>query len=362
MTLSKARSMLAMGLVLTSASTSAYKINPLTDRNVRGERPQGASLGHTVHEDITHAAISCADGHVPEVPIGLLPLCPRGPSQVSKRVAGGPGNIGNAIIVGVWWNDDPYGFLYRKKLLNGVLAWLAAKRTAGRVRKLGLPPRDQGMSRMLYRSHFDDLQFLHAMAARDAESPRLTQQRIIDWIAFTYRVSTGEIDEGAPLFKTRSPFEELVPPDDPRWTIAYLFKRSRMKGLATPELALGSLLHMVQDSFSASHTVRAFDASEKCPNGRITQFYAYQGQQARAHRAEDSRKSFHASAESRFSDLQNPVEASARMILFARQKADWAGEVLPYLTQTLFCVDEDAEFSGPGKFRRLRASGRLASD
>jgi hypothetical protein len=362
MTLSKARSLLAVILILTSAPTSAYKINPLADRNVRGERPHKARLSYTVHEDITHAAISCADGHGLAVPIGLVPLCPQGSNQVSRRPTSGPGNVGNAIIVGIWWNDDPYGYLYRKDVWNGLLAWLAAKRTAGRVRRLGLAQRGEGMSRMLYRSHFDDFQFLHGMAARDADSPRRTQQQIIDWIAFTYRVSTGEIDEGAPLHKISSPLRELVPPADPRWTVSYLFKRSRMNGLATQGLALGSLLHVVQDSFSASHTDRAFDASERCPNGRVTQFYAYQGQQARAHGAEDSRKSFNASAESRFSDLQNPVEASARMILFARRKADWAGEVLPYVLNTLFCVDEHAEVSGPGKFGRLRAPGRLSRD
>ncbi len=362
MTLSKARFVLAMSLVLTSASTSAYKINPLTDRNNRAERLQGASLGHTVHEDITHAAISCADRHGPEVPIGLLPLCPQGSSQVSERVAGGAGNIRNAIIVGVWWNDDPHGFLYRKDVWNGVLAWMAAKRTAGRVRKLGPAYRDQGMSRILYRSHFDDLQFLHAMAARDAESPRRTQQQIIDWIAFTYRVSIGEVDEGASLHQISSPLKGLIPADDPRLTVSYLFKRARMKRLATRELALGSLLHVVQDSFSASHTVRAFDASETCPNGRITQFYAYQGQRERAHGAEDTRKAYHASAKTRFSSLQNPVEASARMVLFVRRKADWANEVLPYLKQTLFCVDEHAKASGPGKFSRLGGFERLARD
>jgi hypothetical protein len=50
------------------------------------------------------------------------------------------------------------------------------------------------------------------------------------------------------------------------------------------------------------------------------------------------------------------------MIVFARRKADWAGEVLPYVMETLFCVDQHAEASGPGKFKRRRASGRLAAD
>lgn len=345
----KAHLVLAISLALTSASAAAYKINPLTDRHTRGEQAQRASRANTVHEYITYAAIACADGYGPRVPIGPHPLCAH-PSKGFKRIAGGPGNISNAIIVGVWWNDDPHGFLYRKDVWNGVLSWLAAKRSAGRVQKFGPQYRDRAMRGMLYRSHFDDLQFLHAMATRDAEHPSRTRQQIIDWIAFTYRVSTGEIDERTSLHKLNSSIGDLFAGEDPRATVSSLFRRSGMERLATREVALGSLLHVVQDSFAASHTVRAFEASEECPGGRIAQFYAYQRQREKSHGAEDTRKALDATWKNTFTALQNPVEASARMILFVRRKADWTEDVLPYVGQTLFCVDEAAQPSGPGKF------------
>jgi hypothetical protein len=343
----------ALSAVLTSASAVAYKINPFKDRYTGGEVTRRAGSADSVHEDITHAAIACAADHGELTPIGPVPLCRHRSSHVSARAAGEPGNISNAVIVGTWWNDDPQGFLYRNDVVHGVLAWLAAKSAANRVRNGQLQHRDRAPGRLLYRSHFHDLQFLHAMAARDGESAQQTRQQIIDWIAFTYQVATGEIGEGAPLGTLESPVPDLFTPADPRRTVSYLFKRSRMQELATRELALGSLLHVVQDSFAASHAFRTFDASEACPDGRITQFYAYQGQREKAHGAQDTRRALNESLETKFTHLQNPVEASTRMILFVRRKAQWAQEVLPYLQQTLFCLDEAAEPSGPGEFRRL---------
>jgi len=347
----------ALSAVLTSVSAAGYKINPFKDRNTGGELTQRAGSADAVHEDITYAAIACADDHGGVAPIGPTPLCLHRSSHVAERPAGGPGNIGNAIIVGVWWNDDPHGFLYRNDVWNGVLSWLAAKSTASRVRKQGPQHRERATGRLLYRSHFHDLQFLHAMAAKDGEEASRTRQQIIDWIAFTYRVSTGEHGEGASLHGLGSPVRELFTPADPRLTVSYLFKRSRMRELATRELALGSLLHVVQDSFAASHAVRKFEASDACPSGRITQFYAYQGQREKAHGAQDTRKALNESLASRFTDLQNPVEASARMILFVRRKADWNQEVLPYVRETLLCLDGAAEISGSGKFGRAQRWG-----
>ena len=342
--------LVAFGAVLTSASAAGYKINPFKDRNTGGELTQRTSSADAVHEDITHAAIACADDHAAPAPIGPTPICLHRSSHVPERTAGGPGNIRNAVIVGVWWNDDPEGFLYRNDLWNGVLSWFAAKSAASRVRKHGPGHRERARGLLLYRSHFDDLQFLHAMAAKEGEEASRTRQQIIDWIAFTYRASTGEHGEGASLRGLDSPVGKLFTPAGPPLTVSSLFKRSRMHELATRELALGSLLHVVQDSFAASHAVRTFEPSKACRSGRITQFYAYQGQREKPHGAQDSRKALNESLESRFTKLQNPVEASARMILFVRRKADWNREVLPYVRETLLCLDGAAKLSGSGEY------------
>lgn len=61
------------------------------------------------------------------------------------------------------------------------------------------------------------------------------------------------------------------------------------------QVAIGALLHMVQDSFSQAHTSRDEETGASCPAmpgysqpGRINQFYSYAGQIGHMHDEEDT--------------------------------------------------------------------------
>jgi hypothetical protein len=185
------------------------------------------------------------------------------------------------------------------------------------------------------------------MANRDGEAAQATQDRVIAWLGFAYAVAAGAIPKDAQVSQLSSPIREAFA-DEPWLTVHKLFKpRSRMKNLSLQQLALGSMLHLVQDSYAASHARREAAPSVRCPNGRITQFLSYLHQQTDRHRAEDKRSALDYRGTLA---LQNPVEASARLILLARRRSDWDTVVEPYLRSRVFCLDSDAERSGPGTF------------
>lgn len=330
------------------AAAPAYQLNPLKDRNRGGELPRLGKAIDTVHEDITYAALACADSFAGLEPLDAQPVCnPR----ITRRTASDAGNISNALIVGLWWNDDPRQFLFANNIPAAAIQWADAQHVARQVRRSQGRYWNGRMRRMMYRSHFSDLQFVHGMANHDLEPSEHTRQRILRWLSFAYAVATGEIRGQAKLAQLDYPIPEAFA-DGRGLTVKGLFKpRSQMAELPLAQLALGSLLHTVQDSYAASHAQREFTPSVRCPNGRITQFYSFLQQDTDRHRAEDSRSALQRSSSMRFTDLQNPVEVSARLIILARRNADWDSVVEPYLRSTVFCLEQGAAVAGPGMFR-----------
>jgi hypothetical protein len=111
-------------------------------------------------------------------------------------------------------------------------------------------------------------------------------------------------------------------------------------------MALGSLLHLIQDSYSDAHTQRSLEASEKCPTGRVVQFRAYGNQISSQHSTADTRSAWKGQT---FSKEHDPVNVSATILLFAERRTDWP-IVETYLRDTIFCLDADAEHAGPGRY------------
>lgn len=333
------RLLLMTTALIAPVAAAAYQLNPLKDRH-RGGQLSGFGRGvDSVHEDITHAAIRCARAAGAADPVGAKPIC-REP--VRHRTRADEGNIRNPLIVGLWWNDDPRQFLFGKAVINAALQWSDAQHSARLARRSGGRHRHPAMQKLLYRSHFGDLQFLHAMAARDGEPPALTQQRILAWFAFAYSVATGAMSPDTRLGQLAPPLRDSFAADW-SWTVEQLFKpRSGMKHLPLGELALGTMLHVAQDSYSSSHATRNMAPSPACAAGSVTGFHFFLGQDTAQHRAADSRAALHHDTAARFTALQNPVEASARLILLTRRRADWATVVEPYLRSTLFCLDPSA--------------------
>ena len=202
---------------------------------------------------------------------------------------------------------------------------------------------------MNYRGHYGDLQFIHGMASRNEEDPATTRDNMLVWAEFAYAVATRQIDPDTTLDRVPTPGFRRHFAKQPGWAISYLLGPRyllRQQPDHFQQMALGSLLHMVQDSYSAAHAERAFDASPRCPNGRVRQFYSYVDQDSDKHGTADTRAGWQART---FTAAQDPVNVSATLIRFARERTAWP-VVRSYLQDTVFCLDADAQASGPGPY------------
>lgn len=347
----------AVGLSLLATAAHPYLLNPMRDRYSGGTGhgffAQVRSITNieldSVHEDITHAAEACANPERQMDPAGREPICSE---TVTERQSGQAGNINNPLIRGVWWNDDPNQLLNRIHYLTWQVRMEDAESIARHGRNLrGQSRRINSTYYMQYRSHFGDLQFLHAQAAQDGELPGVTQQRILNWMQFAYAIAIEEIGPEKTLAEVNLPVTRDFFGNQSGWTVAFLFEpRIHFRTGRFGDLALGSMLHVVQDSFAAGHNHREYGGGAGCEHGRVVQFTSYIGQDSDKHGAEDTRAALLRNMQTRFTPLHNPVEASARLITFVRRKADWQTVVEPYLRNNLFCVGSDAVPAGPGDF------------
>jgi hypothetical protein len=185
-------------------------------------------------------------------------------------------HFSRGIMFGNWWNDDPL-------MLTWGQSWdiIGGSLVATRFLKDGYKQypsagcdvvADQHLGRW---SHFGPLQHLHFMTnmKRSGSNP---EQRIVSttdlalsWMKFAYRVAIGDLkpqdmfteelerQAGLPSValnhcvqdRANVKIRTLFTLRDPTWTDTY--RRS-----ITPEVALGTMLHVIQDSFSPAHTCR----------------------------------------------------------------------------------------------------------
>lgn len=256
------------------------------------------------------------------------------------------------VIRGIRWNDDPLSFARA----NGHIYYLSFKDSCDHSETVD-PSWD-----LLYRTHCGDMQFLHAMASTPYETSKVTREKIMMWLEFSFKVSSGEIDKDwrfvslAKQYLERNTtwewaFNYLMTNNgtirldwQPEWlftlhcgrwfTWSGLFFRARLTELTCDDLnnqfteqeiqdiALGSLLHLLQDSFSRSHVLRdrsgGVEMSAVSGVGRILQFGNYGMQDQELHGKADltiSYKDFHKEF-----DL---IDISARIIeLAVMQRGD----------------------------------------
>ena len=222
-------------------------------------------------------------------------------------------NLIRKVIRGVRWNDDPLNFLP-----DNPRQWLLNFERASKI-----TDRINENFDLFYRSHHADLQFLHAMASSEDESAQFTLDAIMSWIEFTYKVASGYIPIHTPFKrlhnyltpKTSLVFKKFFTQNGRRlnWTPAYLFSLKCTREVTLPStfgeldcsqtpwlpnkhdiqnIALGSLLHVIQDSFSDSHVTRNpdYDGNYSLIHGRsaIQTFNTYKKQSIRLHRGADS--------------------------------------------------------------------------
>jgi hypothetical protein len=300
-----------------------------------------------VHENITLAALMRSNV---AVPAGVK----RGSDQAVDE-----------FLRGVIWNDDPAILMFDENasdnwLFNWGIGWYAAFYFAGHATM-------NNVTNLTGRSHYWDMQFLHAMAAAPGEAPQDTLAQIMLWAEVMYRLAIGEgvtrTDELAGIqitssvagnaatysYSMASFFDDLARPTS-RDTIGYLLTQdTAFQGLDVGRRAIGSLLHVVQDSYARGHVKRTltnpgdlvggetdkFKPGTYGHYGDVENFHCYKGQDSTLHDKYDKPSwwsSVDASDLTSFNSLpgaRDAIDASIKLLNMSRAGTAWAANSGP---------------------------------
>ncbi len=374
----------ALLLLFVSFQAGAFQIAPLgskfearltkeTDSHLgRIAGAVGVLVKEPVHEEITQLGFGC--------PVDRDKLVDDGSCR-----GGDAGYVNPFVIYGVRWNDLPpfrlnvgqgdkckkYFFINQRACSSDQTVRFAtqpdcwyclfkeAERKATTKKITGCekgPKYEQG--NMMTRSHFGDLQFLHSMANEEGTAPELTRQKILDWIQFAWRVFTKEV---APNTLLRSLDIATIKEHFgcSEWTVADIYILGRTERLLSriDDIAFGSILHTVQDSFAAAHVTRDTPVQgEQCSSslkqhrpGRIVEFHTYGAQDGKKHDEGDYRSAMAIGSRDRWPDA---VEATRVLFEFYNANATWE-TARPYV-ECLFELSPKNRPASPGEhFRRV---------
>lgn len=352
----------AIGLALLPLPAAAFKLTPegsfierklasrsqsYWERLLAGTALSGIQkVGEAVHEEITNRILGCE---------GDADIC-GAPDYEPKNAY---------VLAGVRWNDDP-PFRFEKNQGNfggceagATIRLVTFPRCWANVFKDGEKRAERGdildgdNAPLLVRSHFGDLQFLHAMANRDTEPAETVRKRILTWAEFAWRTSLGEFSLSARVREL--PIEGIGEFFAGKgWSIQDLFAlgNPHIRKLDNmTEVAFGSLLHVVEDSFAAGHVARSAPDGRHCPDpaaahampGRIVEFHSYVNQDADRHGASDTRQAFSAHWSG---DRPNVVDVGRTLNDYFIRRAAWS-EVKPYL-ECIFTLDDEVRPASAG--------------
>jgi hypothetical protein len=305
-------------------------------------------IGEPVHEEITNRILGC---------VGDADIC-GAPDYDPKNAY---------VLAGVRWNDDP-PFRFEKNYGNfsgceagATVRLVTFPQCWANVFKNGEKRAGRGDSfnsenaSLLVRSHFGDLQFLHAMASKDGETTVEIRERILMWAEFTWRIALGEVKlstyvKDVPVAGINKLFLRNG------WSVQDLFALGNphvRKPEYMSEVAFGSLLHMVQDSFADGHVQRASaDSSNSCLGisgeikmpGKIIEFHSYVNQNPEKHGGDDERNAF---SKHWSSSTPNVVDIGSELNRYFVRRATWE-EVKPYV-ECIFALDTEVKKSSSGE-------------
>ncbi len=289
----------------------------------------------SVHEEITHRAYECNFEGVG--------ICSNPDAEYATPY----------VIAGVRWNDDPPfqlrsdqargtsckttyadGRLVTIRFITQPRCWgelfLAAEKQIKANPEKAFELANQSV--LPLRSHFGDLQFIHSMASTNGEDPAETRRKILNWAEFTWGVVGGDYGLGTWLKDVKLPvIEQFFGTSG--WRVQELFTLGDPSLRAhLGDIAFGSLLHMVEDSFAAGHVDRMEPANgDQCAAsqhrapGPIQEFHSYAQQDSAKHADADSRTAF---VNNRLTP--DVVDVGRTLVALRNAKADWT-EVGPYL-------------------------------
>jgi hypothetical protein len=283
------------------------------------------AFGNAVHERAIHMIYGCAESNPGD--------CTEPPADLAAPAA---------VLAGAQWNDNPPFRLSNTtlsscpveqtiKLPYWPVCWFRLFRDAEkRAEKGEFFDADSGAV-LLYRSHFGDMQFLHSMASKDGmqASERGVELR---------KLPVAGMDQ---LFKNRG------------WSAQQLFTLGDPTFRGTKDFqdfVFGSLLHLVEDSFTKSHTLRDDPSGAYCSSmqnllkpGEIISFNAYAMQDKDKHKKADS----HDDLTVHLAEANpNVVDVGKIIKGFYDNRKPWI-EVKPYF-ECLFTLQNLAALSSAG--------------
>lgn len=263
-------------------------------------------------------------------------------------------------IRGIIWNDDPSCLLFKKSTDNnhrfGIGADFFWEFTTG------------SPNCMTQRSHFHDLQFLHAMGSREGELPNDTRKNILDWMGVMYRLACGNqgVQENDPL-KAHLPGLFNGSTNPPEWFSLrdlILATTPGYRDTRIPFRALGICLHIIQDSYAKGHVQRQLlnpkDLEGRDSNGYlyfrpttwgqwgpILSFHTYKNQNTTRHGFYDGLEGANMpdprnlDSFNRLSGARDAIEASINFINAYAEKQPW-DKVCQSLVEGVFALDDNA--------------------
>ncbi|KAF2840962.1 hypothetical protein M501DRAFT_1002043 [Patellaria atrata CBS 101060] len=164
-------------------------------------------------------------------------------------------NANNAqweFLRGILWNDDPRCLLFDDDDDDNHNFGLGVEFLA--EFQFGNP------GTLTQRSHYGDLQFLHAMASAEGESPHATKAKIMHWVEVMYKLAAGAQSIN-PSDKLSAHFPSFFnattkPSGDATLATLLVGTTPSFTAIDVRKRALGTCLHLIQDSYAVGHTAR----------------------------------------------------------------------------------------------------------
>lgn len=269
------------------------------------------------------------------------------------------------ILAGVRWNDDPPFRLEPGgpkvpgsckvqetiRFTTQPLCWAALFKNAAEEAARGRVFDESSHAPLLHRSHFGDLQFIHGMASRLGEAPESTRDDILGWAEFAWRVDGKELGlevamSAVPVARVADRFRQSGLRVQDLYTLGNQALRRYVN-----DVAFGSLLHLVQDSFAGGHVERRDAiAGQTCPGlstaapGAIVEFHVYGAQNAKKHSHYDTAKALEAAL---LTEHPHVIDVGRVLLEYRERGADWE-TVKPYIECVFRLEDARPASAGAG--------------
>lgn len=289
------------------------------------------------------------------------------------------------IYYAVIWADDPARELQKKKLHKALLWTFRLISDKCNDLKSGLP------DGIRCTAHYGNMQFMHSMENVKDLPAEQTQQAILDWLTFAYKVAINKKNSKGEFFTEQkycqyfgvenpSKFQKSMLPaglngfpcgegdSKTPWTLGTIFsfncwvrsetcwEYSGSNDPRTRKAALGAIMHAIQDSYAKGHVSRGNDTRDlinKIECSPIEQFQDYSSQNHDLHGKGDKDPTLSESCSNKNNVIHSPVTATAEVIRLFKQDAS-PEKVRQYLEDHVFLLASSEKLKNSGSTELMK--------